>query len=159
VVKSGAFRIAGGAARNQATRGWHVAVQPGLSGATQSAAATFTAGSGGGRVGLVVRYRNSSNYLTCYRQVGANSAVRIANVVNGVETVLKSVAVPNPTAPFSLSCKATGSTVTLALNRTPRASASGLPLASGTVGLMLGGVNPAVAPPAHKADAFTATVK
>jgi hypothetical protein len=161
VVKSGAFRILGREARNQAGRALHVAVQPGLSGATHSAAATFTSGGNGSgaRLGLVLRHRSAGNYVTCYRQVGTNSALRLSRVVNGVETVLKSVRVQNPAGPFTLSCQASGSTLTVRLNGVTRASVSNAPLGTGTVGLMLGSPAGMGGATAHRADAFSATVK
>jgi hypothetical protein len=161
VVKSGAFRIAGAEARNQAGRTLHVAVQPGVAGATHSAAATFTSGgnTSGARLGLVLRHRSGGNYVACYRQVGPNSSLRLAKVVNGVETVLKSVAVQNPAGPFTLACQASGSTLTLKLNGVTRASASNAPLAAGAVGLVLGSPNGPGGGVAHKADAFSATVQ
>ena len=69
------------------------------------------------RFGVVLRYRDARNYYLCYRQVGGSSLVRIAKVVNGVETVLKSVGVPNPAqgTRFTLSCQVSGGALALQL--------------------------------------------
>ena len=108
---SGSFQIVSGEARNQASKVLHMAVRPELQGAAQTVSTTFasTSNNVAPRFGVVLRYLNAGNYYLCYRQIGGSSVLRIAKVVNGVETVLKSAAVANPAqgSRFTLSCQAT----------------------------------------------------
>jgi hypothetical protein len=70
---------------------------------------------------------NAGNYYPCYRQIDGSSVLRIAKVVNGVETVLKSASVTNPTqgSRFTLSCQATGGSLTLRLDGVIKATVVG----------------------------------
>jgi hypothetical protein len=79
-VGTGSFMIQSLEARNEADSPFSLAVQPGLTGATQTVAASFTAtdNNASPRFGVVVRYRNAQNYYYCYRELGGSSALRIA---------------------------------------------------------------------------------
>ena len=108
----------------------------------------------------MLRYRDARNYYLCYRQVGGSSVLRIAKVVNGVETVLKSVAVANPAkgARFTLSCQVSGATLTLRLDGATKATATdAIPLAPGSAGFAMGGSTGGAA--SHRADNFSAAVQ
>jgi len=159
---SGGFQIASGEARNQATKVLHMAVRPELQGAAQTVSTTFasTNNNGSPRFGVVLRYRDVRNYYLCYRQVGGSSMVRIAKVVNGVETVLKSVGVANPAqgARFTLSCQVSAGALALQLDGATKAAAvDATPLASGGAGFAMGGSAGSGA--SHRADDFSASVQ
>jgi NPCBM-associated, NEW3 domain of alpha-galactosidase len=159
---SGGFQIVSGEARNQVAKVFHMAVRPELVGATQTVAAAFasTSNNVSPRFGVVLRYRDVRNHYLCYRQVGGTSVLRIAKVVNGVETVLKSVAVPNPVqgARFTLSCQVSGGALTLQLDGATKATASDAsPLAAGSAGFAMGGSTGGGA--SHRADDFSAVVQ
>lgn len=137
----GDLTIAGGELRNAPVSGLHRAVLPGLSGATQTVAADFatTSNNGAPRLGVMLRYKNAKNYYVAYRQAGASSVLRIARVVNGIETVLKSVALANPTKDgvWRLTATASGTTITAAVGGT-QLSASDATHAAGSVGIAMG---------------------
>jgi alpha-galactosidase-like protein len=151
--------------RNAETKSMHTAIQAGLVGAIQSVSATFSVvnNNAGPRFGLLARYKDPSNYYTCYRQAGGVSVLRISKMVGGVETMLKAAQVPNPRRGevFTLGCQIDGTTITLTYNgavkATAPASEPGLP--SGSVGITMG--YPAVrgggAAQSHSADDFSAT--
>ena len=123
---AGSFQIVSGEARNQVSKVLHMAVRPELQGVAQTVSTTFasTNNNVSPRFGVVLRYRDAGNYYLCYRQVGGSSVLRIAKVVNGVETVLKSASVTNPApgARFTLSCQATGGSLTLRLDGVTKAT-------------------------------------
>jgi hypothetical protein len=50
----------------------------------------------GPNFGILLRYVKQQNYYVAYRIVGGLSALRIAKVIGGVETVLGQFGVPNP---------------------------------------------------------------
>jgi hypothetical protein len=133
--------IVSGEARSQATRVQHMSVRPNLVGATQTVAASFASvdNNTAPQLGVVLRYQGLSNYYRCYRSVGGVSVVRIAKLVNGKETVLKSVAMANPlkNAPFTLSCGVSGTSLTLSIDGVTKASAVDSTFASGSVGFAL----------------------
>jgi len=160
-VVSGSLKVVAGEARNDVAKALHMAVRPGLSGAVQTVTASFASMSNnvGPRLGLVLRYQDASNYYTCYRMTGGSSVLRIAKVVGGVETVLKSVTIANPAANalFTLSCQASGNMLTLQLNGVTKVSAGDAAFASGSVGFAMGGGNGGTV--SHRADNFSATVQ
>jgi hypothetical protein len=86
------------------------------------------------------------------------SALRIAKVVGGVETVLGQFGVPNPTLnkPFRLRASIAGSTLTLRLDGTQRLSVSDSTpaLSSGRVGVRVGWKTAAT--PSYRVDEFNA---
>ena len=146
-----------GEARNQpSTSG--LAVQPGLVGATQVVVARFASTNNNSepRFGVVVRYQNAQNYYICYRQVGGSSALRVAKVQNGVQTVLKSVGVANPTlnALSTLSCEASGSTLTLKLDGVAKATTTDATFSTGNAGFAISSKAGT-----HRADNFSAIVQ
>jgi hypothetical protein len=96
----------------------------------------------------------------CYRQVGGSSVGRIARVQNGVETVIKSVAMPNPTRNvlFTLSCQASGATLTLQVGST-RLSGTDATFGSGAVGLLMGYTTSTGSTLSQRADNFSAAMQ
>ena len=160
-VAAGSLKIVSGEARNNIVKTLHVAVRPELAGAAQTAQATFASVNNNlsPRFGVVLRYGGPGRYYLCYRQVGGSSLLRIAKVVNGVETVLKSVSVPNPIVgtPFTLSCSVNGTALALSLNGVPKATATDAVFATGTVGFAMGGATGGGA--SHRATTFSANVQ
>ena len=159
---SGSFQIVSGEARNQASKVLHVAVRPELQGVAQTVSTTFasTSNNVSPRFGVVLHYLSAGNYYLCYRQIGGSSVVRIAKVVNGVETVLKSATVTNPAqgSRFTLSCQATGGSLTLGLDGVTKATvADPAATVSGSVGFAMGGSSGGGA--SHRADDFSAIVQ
>jgi hypothetical protein len=157
-VISGSMMLQSGEARNQPGSTFSVAVQPGPIGATQTVAASFasTNNNSGPRFGVVVRYLDAQNYYICYRQVGGSSAVRIGKMQNGVETVLKSVGIGNPTlnALSKISCQASGSTLTLLIDGVTKLSMSDGTFGTGSAGYMISAKTGT-----HRADNFSAMVQ
>lgn len=141
--------------RNAALKNTHIAIQPGLSGLSHAAAASFASvdNSAGPRLGIVLRFQDPQNYYLLYRQVGGASVLRISRVTSGIETVLASASIANPTVntPFRLSADATGNGLTLRLCSASNAStgttcgsvartitATDSTLSGGSVGVLLG---------------------
>ncbi len=160
-VISGAVSIASGEARSGATRTPHMALQFALAGARQAAGASFASvgNSMAPQLGVVLRYMGPGNYYRCYRSAGGASAVRIAKVVNGRETVLRAAAMPNPAKNvfFALSCQATDRTLTLQIDGVTKVSVEDATFASGSVGLLMR--SGAGAGGSHRADNFSASVQ
>jgi len=147
--------------RNAPTAGDHLAVQLGVTGSTQTVSADFASAGNNAApsFGLVVRYQSPGNYYRIYRKIGGSSVLRISRFVGGVETVLKSVGVPNPVAKvfFHLEARASRTTLTVALDGVDKASVTDAAYASGAVGIVIrsgGG-----ATPVHTADNFRAVVQ
>jgi hypothetical protein len=92
------------------------------------------------RLGVVMRYENASNYYVAYRMTGGTSVLRIARVVNGLETVLAQKSMGNPPRNtwFRLGARAEGQRLTLELEGVPIFSATDPAFAEGGVGLLLG---------------------
>ena len=139
----------------------YLAVQPAVFGAAQAVSADFvSAGNGAApNFGVVLRYQNSANYYRIYRNTGGTSVLRISKIVNGTETILKSISVANPTANvfFRLEGRASGSTLTVALDGVDKGSVTDSTFVSGASGLVIrsgGGTTPF-----HKADNFRATLQ
>jgi hypothetical protein len=159
---AGGFQIVSGEARNQLSKVLHMAVRPELQGVTQTVSTTFasTSNNVSPRFGVVLHYLNAGNYYLCYRQIGGSSVLRIAKVVNGVETVLKSASVTNPTqgSRFTLSCQATGGSLTLRLDGVIKATvADPAATVTGSVGFAMGGSSGGGI--SHRADDFSAIVQ
>jgi hypothetical protein len=156
-VVTGSFMIQSLEGRNQADNPFSLAVQPGLTGATQTVAASFTAtdNNASPRFGVVVRYRNAQNYYYCYRELGGSSALRIARVQNGVETVLKSIGIGNPARDFlsKLSCTANGTTLTLRIDGVTKVTAIDSAFPSGNTGFAMSTAKLG----SHRVDNFSAT--
>ncbi len=161
---SGTLMIQGEQARNAPARAMHTAVQPSLTGEIQDVSASFAPVNHnlGPRFSLLLRYRDAKNYYACDRQTGGISALRISKTVNGVETVLKALAIPNPIKGrfFALGCQAKGATLTLTFNGVVKLTASDPAFSTGSVGMAMGYPTPSPHPGAsHRADNFKATVK
>ena len=156
-VVAGSFMIQSLEGRNEADSPFSLAVQLGLTGATQTVAASFTAtdNNASPRFGVVVRYRNAQNYYYCYRELGGSSALRIAKVQNGVETVLKSVGIGNPARDFlsKLSCTASGTTLTLRIDGVTKVTAIDSAFPSGNTGFAMSTAKVG----SHRVDNFSAT--
>ncbi len=140
--------------------GRHLAVVPGLVGPVQTVAADFTSTDTtvNPTFGVVLRYQNPRNYYLVYRRAGGTSALRVAKVVNGVETVLGEAAVENPPlrTPFRIEGRADGTTLTFTLDGVTRLTAVDSTFDSGSPGIRLtdGGSDAS-----QRADAFSATVE
>jgi hypothetical protein len=156
---SGSFQIVSGEARNQVSKVLHMAVRPELQGAAQTVSMTFasTNNNVAPRFGVVLLHRDAGNYYLCYRQIGGSSVLGIAKVANGVETVLKSVAVANPAqgARFTLSCQVAGGSLTLMLDGATKVTVvDPAAIIEGSVGFAMGGSPGGGA--SHRADDFSA---
>ena len=90
----------------------------------------------GPRFGVVLRYQDPLNYYLVSRLGGGTSALQISKVVNGIETVLKSMALPNPVSNtfFRLEGEANGTTLTLKLDGVQKLSVVDATFSSGTSG-------------------------
>jgi hypothetical protein len=110
----------------------------------------------GPRFGVILRYQDPQNYYRLYRATGGASLLRISKIVGGVETVLASWSLPNPTKNvfFRLEGRATAQTLTLSLDGVVRATVTDSTFAAGSVGLVIqaGGTTSF-----HRADNFQAT--
>jgi hypothetical protein len=157
-VMAGSLMVQSQEARNQSSSPFSLAVQPGLTGATQAVEARFasTNNNSGPRFSVVVRYQNLQNYYLCYRQAGGASVVRIAKVQNGVETVLKSAGIGNPVPNVfsTLSCEASGSTLTLRIDGVTKLSTSDGTFNTGSAGYAI-----STKAASHRADSFSATIQ
>jgi hypothetical protein len=158
----GDFAIKTAELRNGPTKGTHLAVLPWLAGATQEVSTDFTSvGNTSNPIfGVVVRYLDPENYYVMYRQAGGTSALRIARVVNGVETVLKSAKVsnPKPGTVFRLGGRANGTTLTLELNGATKLTVTDAALSSGTAGIALS-AKKSGSTASQRADNFSASVQ
>jgi hypothetical protein len=159
----GDLSIKTGRATNALQSTIHMAVVPGLVGATQTVAASFASvdNNGGPRFGLVARYQDPQNYYMCYRQTGGSSQFRVSRVVNGAEKVLKSASVKNPSknAFFTLGCQVQGSQITLTFDGSTKVSVSDSTFSSGSAGFLMGYASSSKAVKSHLADDFSATVE
>jgi hypothetical protein len=95
---TGNLKIASNKLVNTA-RGDNIGYLPTLTGANQSAAGDFTSGDNNAspRLGVLLRYQDARNHYRLYRISGGSSQLRISKIVNGAETILKSVQVPMAT--------------------------------------------------------------
>lgn len=162
VEVAGDLSIQGGELRSGPSSGDHMAVQPGLSGSVVRVSADFasTDGNLGPRFGVVVGYEDSANYYRIYRRTGGSSLLVISKFVDGVETVLKSVSIANPTKNvfFRLEGRMNflngQTTLTLALDGVDKASVTDSSFSAGAVGIVIqsgGGTA------SQRADNFLAT--
>ncbi len=144
--------------RNSALAGDHAAINPGFADPDQTVSADFASVDNnlGPRFGLILRYQDPQNYYRIYRMTGGASLLRISKIVGGVETVLASASLPNPTKNvfFRLQGRAAGQTLTLSLDGVVKATATDSTFSSGPVGLLIqsGGTTSF-----HRADNFLAT--
>jgi pectate lyase len=141
-VIGGPIDIQGQELRAPTATGDRLAIARPLSGATQHASAEFVLRDTNvaQRVGVVVRYEDASNYYVAYRVNGGSSVLRIARVVNGLETVLGQKSIRNPTrnAWFRLGGRAEGQRLTLELDGVPIFSVTDSTFGQGGLGLLLG---------------------
>jgi hypothetical protein len=158
-VVPGTLMIQSGEARNAASQTLNLAVQPGLTGPAQTVAASFasTNNNSAPRFALVVRYQDAQNYYLCSRQLGGSSFARIAKVRNGVETVLRSVNIGNAAvnAFSTLSCQASGTTLTLHINGVAKVSATDATFTTGATGFAISAPKTG----SHRVDNFSALVQ
>jgi glucose/arabinose dehydrogenase len=159
---TGDLSISAGELRNAGTRKlFQMAVVPAFVSAGQTVAARFATINGANsepRFGIVLRYQDPQNYYLVYRQCGGTSALRIARVANGVETVLASQTLPNPVTGtfFRLEAQAQGTTLTLKLDGVTKLSVVDPAFAVGSIGLGLGSMSATIGQ-THRADDFTAS--
>ncbi len=158
---AGDLNIASMRLHNAASAMDHLAVQAGVTGSAQTVSADFASAGNNSApsFGLVLRYQGPGRYYRIYRNTGGSSVLRISRVVNGVETILKSVGVPNPAANvfFHLEGRVSGTTLTVALDGVDKGSITDGTYGPGAVGIVIhsgGG-----ATPVHTADNFRATVQ
>jgi hypothetical protein len=158
-VPTGSLKIQSLEARNETNNTFSLAVQLGLMGATQTVEARFASTNSNStpRFGVVVRYGGPQNYYSCYRQLGGSSVVRIAKMQNGVETVLKSVGIANPALNIlsTLSCQASGSTLTLRVDGVTKLSMTDGTFSTGSAGYTISTQKTG----SHRADNFSARVQ
>ncbi len=158
---TGDLNLANMQLHNAAVAGDHLAVQSGLTGSTQTVSADFaSAGNDSApNFGLILRYQGPGRYYRIYRNTGGSKVLRISRVVNGAESVLKSIGVPNPAANvfFHLEGRVIGTTLTVTLDGVHKTSVTDSTYGPGAVGIVIhsgGG-----ATPVHTADNFRATVE
>ena len=167
VEVSGDLNIVNQHLENATVVGDHAAARPNLVGSIQTVSADFTPTSTNLApiFGLILRCQDCGtpgvaprNYYRVYRTTGGSSLLKISKVVAGVETVLKTASIPNPTAgvPFHLQATASNAILTVAVGAVQTGvTDTGATYASGSVGLLIhsGGTS------TYQADNFQATVQ
>ena len=156
----GGLGVAGGELRSDASmKGTHLAVLPSLSGTYQTAEAEFASADNNTspRFGIVLGFRDPQSYFVVYRLIGGTSLLRIAKVDNGVERVLASAKVANPSRGtfFRLRGEATPTGLSLELDGVRKLSVSESGFATGSPGVLVGVVSGRAA---HRIDNFSASV-
>ena len=144
--------------KNGSAVGDHIAVTTGFTAADQTVSADFASVDNnlGPRFGVILRYQDPQNYYRIYRMTGGASLLRISKIVGGVETVLASASLPNPTKNvfFHLEGKASGQTLTISLDATLRATATDGTFTAGLAGVVIqNGSTTSL----HRADNFLAS--
>ena len=118
---TGNLVIGGGQLRN-AARGDNIGYLPALTGANQSASGDFISSDNNAspRLGVLLRFQDFRNHYRLYRISGGTSQLRISKLINGAETILKSVQVPMAPVgtPFHLVGSVVGQTLTLTMGST-----------------------------------------
>ena len=142
---------------NDPVKTTHMATVSAYSGSDQVVATQFTSTYTGTapRFGILLRFVDAQNYYVAYRSTGGASVLRIAKVVNGVETVLSQVPLANPAVNAAFRLRASvattagsGAALTLQLcpsltscaagtGTTATATVSSSPFSGGGVGLQL----------------------
>ena len=144
--------------KNTGLAGDHIAVFPGLSVSTQTVSADFASVDNnlGPRFGVVLRYQDPQNYYRLYRATGGSSVLRISKIAGGVETVLATVGLANPAKNvfFRLEGRASGQTLTLAMDGVDKATVTDATFSAGAVGILIQSGGTASF---HRADNFLAT--
>ena len=138
-------------------RGANIAILPALTSANQTAEADFTSASASAspQLGVLLRYVDFKNHYRIYRIAGGTTALRISKLVDGMETVLKQVAIGQPVgtlATFHLKGSAIGNTLTLTLDGVDKLTVVDTTFGSGVPGVLLH-TGPAAS---HAADNFCA---
>jgi hypothetical protein len=163
VESLGSLSIAASQLRNAPSpSGYNIALREDLLGADQTAQACFTSANNNAapRLGVVLRFINAQNHYRLYRTAGGASQVRIARIVNGIETILASAVVPQLVVgvPFLLEGRVQTSqgttTLTLILDGVPKLSVSDSTYPGGRLGLVLFTATPY----SHTADNFCGAV-
>ncbi len=158
---AGSFVINGTMLKNAPQAGNAIAVVSALSGATQTASADFTSAHNnpGPRFGIILRWQNATNYYLVYRQTGGSSRLLISKIVNGVETILGSASLPNPTkgVPFHITGSIAGTTLKLDFNGVTKVTIADGTYSTGKAGIMVGADRSSTIQ--QQADNFTATVQ
>ncbi len=135
-----------------------VALAP-LSGVTQTVSADFIpVDLTGERFCLLLRWTATGGYMAC-RATGGTSVLRLIRVVNGVESVLRSVAISNPAkgVPFTLTTTISGNTFSMGVGATKVSPVNtATDLTPGSVGMR---IDAGAGATSHAADNFTATVQ
>ena len=153
---TGNLVIGGGRLRN-AARGDNIGYLPALTGANQSASGDFISSDNNAspRLGVLLRFQDFRNHYRLYRISGGSSQLRISKLINGAETILKSVQVPMAPvgAPFHLVGSVVGQTLTLTMGSTT-ISVNDTKYATGTIGVLVN-TGPAAT---HSADNFCAGI-
>jgi hypothetical protein len=156
---AGSFVINDNMLKNAPQSGNALAVVSALSGGTQTASADFTSVDNnlGPRFGIVLSYKNPTNYYLLYRQTGGSSRLLISKIVNGVETILGSSSLSNPQkgVPFHITGSVTGTTLKLDFNGVTKVTVTDATFTAGKVGIMVGTGGTFQ----QQADNFTATVQ
>ena len=120
-------------------------IVPSLSSADQTVAASFATlnSNSSPRFGVVLRYQDPQNYYLVSRLGGGTSVLQISKVVNGIVTVLKSMALPNPVSNtfFRLEGQANGTTLTLRLDGVQKLSVEDSTFSAGNIGIGLGSMS------------------
>ena len=138
-------------------RGDNIGTLAALTGANQSASGDFISSDNNAspRLGVLLRVQDARNHYRLYRISGGSSQLRISKLVNGAETILKSVQVPVATVnmPFHLAASVAGTTLTLTMG-TVQISVTDTTYASGSIGLLVN-TGPAAT---HAANNFCAGI-
>ena len=110
----------------------------------------------GPRFGIVLRYQDAKNYYLIYRRTGGSSLLVISKVVNGVETVLGSASLSNPTkgVAFHIKGRVSATTLSLDFDGVNKVNANDTTFATGKVGILVGNSSSSIQ---QQADNFTAT--
>ena len=124
---------------------FQMAVVPTYASADQTVAASFATlnRNSGPRFGVALRYQDPLNYYLVSRRGGGTSVVQISKIVNGSETVLKSLALSNPVSNtfFRMGGGANGSTLTLKLDGVLKLSVVDSTYSAGNIGIGLGSLS------------------
>jgi parallel beta-helix repeat protein len=156
---AGDFFVSAGELRSGAAKGNHLALVSTLAGKDQTAAADFASvdNNPNPRLGVMLRAQNAQNYYLVYRRSGSSNQLRIAKVVNGVETVLASMSIKKPALNtfFRVEGRAVGTTLTLLLDGEAKLSASDATFTSGSAGVLVGSNSIK----AYRTDNFSATAQ
>ena len=139
---------------------FQIAIVPTFNSARQTVGAKFATlnSNSNPRFGVVLRYQDPLNYYLISRLGGGTSVLQISKVVNGTETVLKSVALSNPVSNtfFRLEGDADDTTLTLKLDGATKLIVTDSTFTIGSVGIGLGSMSLTTAQTV-RADDFAAS--